>query len=239
MSQHSPGAANGGRISFPVPETMTEAQREVYEQIVSGPRRTLVGPLRAALHNPVLADRWQRLGQVLRFETSLPTHLNELAILVTARRWNSALEWAIHAGDADRAGLDPGIAEAIRTCAVPDFGEDAVAREIYDFACELVQRGDVREPTYAAIIARWGEVGAVELTAVIGYYSMVAMTLNVHRVPLPEGLTADLPGAEGRLAELPGSCAGTGGDAGGGAGGETGAGAGCGAAPGAGAGAKG
>lgn len=198
----APGATIG-RISFPTPETMTEAQREVYDQIVSGPRRTLVGPLRAALHNPVLADRWQRLGQVLRFETSLPTHLNELAILVTARRWNSDLEWAIHAGDADRAGLDPAIAEAIRTCTLPEFGTDAAAREIYDFAAELVQRGDVSEAAYAAIVARWGEVGAVELTAVIGYYSMVAMTLNVHRVPLPEGYSADLPGIDGRLAEMP------------------------------------
>lgn len=203
MNQHSDTRASAGRISFPSPETMTEAQREVYDQIVSGPRRTLVGPLRAALHNPVLADRWQRLGQVLRFETSLPTHLNELAILVTARRWNSDLEWAIHAGDADRAGLDPAIAEAIRTCTLPDFGTDEVAREIYDFAAQLVQRGDVSEPTYAAIVTRWGEVGAVELTAVIGYYSMVAMTLNVHRVPLPEGYSIDLPRTDGRLAEMP------------------------------------
>lgn len=205
MSQQSQSAANRGRISFPVPETMNQAQLEVYEQIVSGPRRTLVGPLRAALHNPVLADRWQRLGQVLRFETSLPTHLNELAILVTARRWNSELEWAIHAGDADRAGLNPIIAEAIRTCSVPEFGDDVVARDIYDFACELVQRGDVSEPTYAAIVSRWGEVGAVELTAVIGYYSMVAMTLNVHRVPLPDGITVDLPREEDKLASLPSS----------------------------------
>jgi 4-carboxymuconolactone decarboxylase len=205
MNQHidTRPSAGAGRISFPTPETMTEAQRQVYDQIVSGPRRTLVGPLRAALHNPVLADRWQRLGQVLRFETSLPTHLNELAILVTARRWNSDLEWAIHAGDADRAGLDPAIAEAIRTCTLPDFGTDAAAREIYDFAAELLQHGDVSDPAYAAIVARWGEVGAVELTAVIGYYSMVAMTLNVHRVPLPEGYTADLPREEGHLSEMP------------------------------------
>lgn len=205
MNQHSDTrpSASAGRISFPVPETMTEAQRQVYDQIVSGPRRTLVGPLRAALHNPVLADRWQRLGQVLRFETSLPTHLNELAILVTARRWNSDLEWAIHAGDADRAGLAPAIAEAIRTCTLPDFGTDGAAREIYDFAVELLQRGDVSDPAYAAIVARWGEVGAVELTAVIGYYSMVAMTLNAHRVPLPEGYSADLPREEGQLSEMP------------------------------------
>lgn len=205
MNQQS--AEKKDRISFPGPGMMSEAQKEVYDQIVSGPRGTLVGPLRAALHNPVLADRWQRLGQVLRFETSLPPHLNELAILVTARRWNSELEWAIHAGDADRAGLDPTIAEAVRTCSVPEFGTDEAAREIYDFASELVQRGDVNDTTYAAIIKRWKAVGAVELTAVVGYYSMVAMTLNVHRVPLPEGVSADLPGEEGRLAVMPASIA--------------------------------
>lgn len=195
--------AEPGRISFPEPGTMTDAQRQVYDQIISGPRRTLVGPLRAALHNPVLADRWQRLGQVLRFETSLPTRLSELAILVTARRWNSRLEWAIHSGDADRAGLDPAIIEAVRICQAPDFGEDAEAREIYDFAQQIVQKGDVDPAAYDAVVARWGEVGAVELTAVIGYYSLVAMTLNVHRVPLPEGKSAALPGQPGVLAELP------------------------------------
>lgn len=203
MNHRPRSGSGGGRISFPAPETMNAAQREVYEQIVSGPRGTLVGPLRAALHNPVLADRWQRLGQVLRFETSLPPRLNELAILVTARRWNSTLEWAIHAMDAARAGLEPEIIEAIRTCSAPDFGEDDVAREIYDFARELVQLGDVSDPVYSAVVGRWGEVGAVELAAVVGYYSMVALTLNVHRVPLPEGVSADLPAEEGKLAEMP------------------------------------
>ena len=196
----------GGRISFPDPATMNVAQKEVYDQIVSGPRKTLVGPLRAALHNPVLADRWQRLGQVLRYETSLPARLNELAIIVTARRWNSDLEWAIHRGEALRAGLDPTVADAIRDCVAPAFGEDSEARDVYEFARQLVQNGDVDSDVYDAVIARWGEVGAVELTAVVGYYSMVAMTLNVHRVPLPAGITETLPGAGDTLAQMaPGS----------------------------------
>lgn len=195
-----------GRISFPTPDTMGEAQRAVYDQIVSGPRRTIVGPLRAALHNPQLADRWQRLGQVLRFETSFPTRLNEIAILVTARRWNSVLEWAIHSGDAERAGLEPHIIDALHKGELPDFGTDEAAAEIYEFARQLVQGADVDDAAYQAILARWGEVGAVELTAVVGYYSMVAMTLNVHHVPLPEGIDASLPnvpGPTGRLPELP------------------------------------
>ncbi|MEJ8474223.1 carboxymuconolactone decarboxylase family protein [Roseibium algae] len=198
-------SVSGGRISFPTPETMNAAQKDVYDQIVSGPRGALVGPLRAALHNPVLADRWQRLGQVLRFETSIPTHLNELAILVTARRWNSDLEWSIHARDADRAGLAPSIVAAIRTCAAPDFSDDEEASEVYEFAQQLVQGGDVADQAYRAVASRWGEVGAVELTAVIGYYSMVAMTLNVHRIPLPAGMTDRLPGTRDSLAILPSS----------------------------------
>lgn len=194
---------DAGRISFPTPDSMTQAQLAVYEQIVSGPRGTLVGPLRAALHNPVLADRWQRLGQVLRFETSIPARLNELAILVTARRWNSDLEWAIHARDALRAGLDARIIEALRLCALPDFGTDSETREVYEFARQLLETGDVEQDHYGAIVARWGEVGAVEITAVVGYYSMVAMTLNVHRIPLPESYERALPEAQGRLSQLP------------------------------------
>lgn len=202
MNDHALPNAQQGRIAFPAPEDMNPAQRQVYEQIVSGPRGTLVGPLRAALLNPTLADRWQRLGQVLRFETSLPTALNELAILVTARRWNSDLEWAIHVRDSGRAGLEPAYAEAIRDCRAPDFGDDAPAREVYEFARQIVQNGQVDDAAYADIVARWDEVGAVELTAVVGYYSMVAMTLNAHRIPLPDGVTDTLPGQRDALSTM-------------------------------------
>ena len=192
MNKPVGNANQEGRISFPEPGSMSDDQKQVYDQIVSGPRGTIVGPLRAALHNPSLADKWQKLGQVLRFETSLPKRLNEVAILVTARRWNSAVEWAIHAGDAERAGLDIQIIEAISSGKVPDFKDDIAAAEIYEFAVQLVQSGDTDQNSYTAIVKRWGEIGVVELTAVVGYYSMVAMTLNVHRIPIPPGVKASL-----------------------------------------------
>lgn len=192
-----------GRISFPAPESMSQDQRAVYDDIVTGPRGRLVGPLRAVLHNATLADRWQRFGQVLRFETCLPAHLNELAILVTARRWNSDLEWAIHAQDAARAGLPDKLTEAIRTGTTPDFGVDTASREIYDYARELLMKGDVSDPVHAAVTARWREVGVVELTSVIGYYSMVAMILNSQQVPLPEDMESSLPGQRDALTDLP------------------------------------
>ncbi len=179
------------RIPLPAPEEMNEAQKTVYDKIVSGPRGTLVGPLRAALHNPALADRWQALGQVLRYETSLPTNLNELAILVAARHWNSELEWTIHAGAARKAGLDEAVIEAVRLGRLPDFTDES-AREVYEFSRELLENGKVSDATYAAVLNRWDTLGAVELTALLGYYSMVAMTLNAHRIPLPDHIPAEL-----------------------------------------------
>jgi 4-carboxymuconolactone decarboxylase len=192
------------RIPLPGPDEMNPAQKAVYENIIGGPRGTLVGPLRAALHNPSLAEKWQAFGQVLRYETSLPRHLNELAILVSARHWNSELEWTIHAEAARTAELDKNVIEAIRTCKVPDFSS-VEEREIYEFSRELLEHGNVGDVAYAAVVDRWGAVGVVELGALVGYYSMVAMTLNAHRVPLPDHIPAELNSAGSTRTLLPAS----------------------------------
>ncbi|CAN7715370.1 carboxymuconolactone decarboxylase family protein [Neorhizobium tomejilense] len=192
-----------GRISFPTPDVMSEDQLAVFNDIVSGPRGALVGPLRAALHNPVLADRWQRLGQVLRYETSIPFALTEIAILVTARHWSSLAEFAIHANEARRAGVEETVIEDLRCGRRPDLANHADAAAVYEYVRLLLAEGDVPDAAYAAVQARWGEVGVVELTAVAGYYSMVAMTLNAHRVPLPDGMTDELPHSEAGVFTLP------------------------------------
>lgn len=173
------------RINLPVPETMTPEQRAVFDAVVRGPRGTLIGPLRAALHSPELAERWQQFGEILRYRTSLPARLTELAILVTARRWNSELEWVIHAKAATEAGLPANVIEAIRSGEAPEFADPEDAA-VYEYARELQQTGEVSEATYDAIRERWHDVGVVELTAVIGYYTMVSMTLNSHHIPLPD-----------------------------------------------------
>ena len=95
------------RLHFPSVDEMTPEQRSVHDEVVSGIRGRLVGPLRAVIHSPDLARRWSRLGEYLRFSTCLPKKLNELAIIVTGRRWNSQLEFLIHAEAAKAAGLDP------------------------------------------------------------------------------------------------------------------------------------
>lgn len=191
------------RIPLPDPAEMNAAQRRVHDAIIAGPRGTLIGPLRAAIHNPDLAERWSALGEVLRYRTSLPKRLSELAIVVTGRRWTSQIEWWVHAKAAADAGLPTAILDAIRDGKAPDFTEadDAL---VYEFAAALQQTGQVPRALYDRAAARFGVAGVVELTALIGYYTMVSMTLNAHEIPLPEGVAPPLTApSEGGLHKLP------------------------------------
>ena len=191
------------RIPLPDPAEMNAAQRRVHDAIIAGPRGTLIGPLRAAIHNPDLAERWSALGEVLRYRTSLPKRLSELAIVVTGRRWTSQIEWWVHAKAAADAGLPAAILDAIRDGKAPDFTEadDAL---VYEFAAALQQTGQVPRALYDQAVARFGVAGVVELTALIGYYTMVSMTLNAHEIPLPEGVAPPLTApSEGGLHKLP------------------------------------
>ncbi|MEM5437805.1 carboxymuconolactone decarboxylase family protein [Paraburkholderia diazotrophica] len=179
------------RIPLFSPDSMTPDQERVYRAVIDGPRGTIVGPLRAALHSPELADRWQRFGEILRYGTSLPAWATELAIVVTARRWNSQLEWHIHAQAAAAAGIDEASLDAIRRGDDVRF-EDPQQADVYEFARQLQQGGNVGDAVYQRVMERWGTVGVVELGAVIGYYTLVSMTLNLHEIPLPDSVRAPL-----------------------------------------------
>ena len=191
------------RINLADPVRMDADQREVYESIVNGPRGRLVGPLRAVLLVPELARRWSHFGEYLRFSTSLPPKLKELAILVTARRWNSQVEWEIHSQAALDAGLDSAIVNAIERNAAPAF-HDAAGGAVYEFARQLLMFGDVEEVTHDAIVALWDEVGVVELTSLIGYYSMVSLMLNAQAIPTTNGkVVLPTPLGPKRLSDIP------------------------------------
>jgi 4-carboxymuconolactone decarboxylase len=190
------------RIPLPGREELDAAQREVWDRVVSGPRGQVIGPLRAAIHNAELAGRWSALGEALRFNTSLPKRLSELAICVTGRRWSSQVEWFVHARVAEQSGVSPAVLDSIRNGRVPDF-RDAQEAIVYDFARELQQDGRVSDATYAAAREAFGVKGVVELTALIGYYTMVSMTLNAHGVPMPDGEPDPLAAPAQGLFDLP------------------------------------
>jgi 4-carboxymuconolactone decarboxylase len=171
---------------------MTPEQRRVYDAVVSGPRGKVEGPLRAALHRPELADKWQQFGAALRYGTTLAPRLSELAILITARAWDSQFEWYAHEPHAARAGLGAEVIAAVRAGERPRF-VNPDEESIYDYVTEIQRDHAVSEATYRRALELFDVVGVVELTALTGYYSMVAMTLNAHEIPLPPGTPLPLP----------------------------------------------
>jgi 4-carboxymuconolactone decarboxylase len=173
------------------PAAMTPDQRRVADGIVSGPRGGLRGPFQAWLRSPELAERLQKVGEYLRFNSSVPRRLNELAILVTARAWDAQFEWFAHHRLAMEAGLDPAVAQDIAEGRRPATmrADEAV---VFDFCDELRATRRVSDETLAATIALLGEQGVIDLIGVSGYYDVVSMTLNVAEVPLPDGMEPPL-----------------------------------------------
>ncbi len=183
---------SASRLPLPRADSLSAGQRRVYEAIESGPRGTVPELFMALLHNAELADRVQSLGALLRYDTSLGPRLSELAILAVARHWSCQYEWHWHAPEAAKAGLPAAVIEAIGQRRPPPLAApDEMA--VYDFTCELQINRAVSDETYDRALALLGPAGVVELTALNGYYAMIAMTLNEHRVPLPEGAAPQLP----------------------------------------------
>jgi 4-carboxymuconolactone decarboxylase len=173
------------------PEEMTPEQRRTLDAILGGPRGKIEGPFKALLRSPDLADRVQRVGEYIRFRSSVPARLNELAILVTARKWTAQFEWWAHRRLAMQAGLKPAIADAIARGERPaDMDVDEAA--VHDFAHALVHSGHPSDAAFAALCDRLGEQGVIDVIGACGYYTLVSFVLNVERVGLPDGAAPPL-----------------------------------------------
>ena len=171
---------------------LTPEQLKVYRDVAGGPRGGVRGPFNALLRSPELADRAQKLGEYLRFGSSLPAPINELAILITARHWSAQYEWHAHSQLAAKAGVEAATIAAIAQGKRPlGMKEDEAA--VYTFCTELHEEKSVSDATYKAVLDRFGERGVVDLLGVSGYYTLVSMILNVDKQPLPAGTPLPLP----------------------------------------------
>jgi len=183
-------ALTGERMAEIPLDQMTPAQRGVAEAIMSGPRKGMNGPFNAWLRSPELADRLQKVGEYVRFNTSLDKRLNEMAIIMTAQYWGSQYEWYAHAPLAIKAGLDPEIVAALGAGRKPEKMKDDEAI-VWEFTTQLRRDHEVDDALYARAVEKFGENGVMDLIAVNGYYDVVSMTLNVAHVSPPAG--APLP----------------------------------------------
>jgi 4-carboxymuconolactone decarboxylase len=168
-------------------ETMTAEQKIVADGIQAGPRgKGLRGPFNALLRSPDLCDLVQRVGAYVRYSSSIPPRLNELAIIMVGRKWTAQYEFFAHRKLAIQAGLKSTICDAIATGVHPDGMQDDEAA-VYDFCSELLASGQASDVNYERIRSRFGERGVIDLIGAVGYYSLVSMVLNVDGVPLPAG----------------------------------------------------
>lgn len=170
------------RLAAPDSASYTPHQREIHDAIASGPRGVVRGPLAVWLHRPELAAKAQELGRYCRYGTMLDARLSELAILVTGRIFGSEYEWQAHKAHALKAGLSPEIIEAIRRNEKPDFTapEEAV---VHDVARAAHKTRQVTDALYARAVELLGEQRLVDLIGLLGYYTLISLTINIFRVP--------------------------------------------------------
>jgi 4-carboxymuconolactone decarboxylase len=192
------------RFKILQPEEMTPEQKGLVEAIRSGPRASVQGsaanagggtvgsPFNVFLRSPELGDSLQKIGSYIRFKSSLGMRVNEMAILMVARHWSAQYEWHAHHRLALQAGLDPKIAEDIAQGRRPS-GMKPDEEAVYDFCHELLETKQVSDASYKAVVDRFGERGAMDLIGVAGYYTLVAMVLNVDRTPIPGDGKPPLP----------------------------------------------
>ena len=173
---------------------MSEAQRKAIGELASGPRGKVNpnGPNFALLRSPGLMEHTQKVGAYLRYGSSIPARLNEFAILITARQWTAQMEWFAHSPLALEAGVSADVLAELKQGKRPaGMKEDEAI--VYDF-CKGIHdnKGVVSDAAYNAVVERFGERGVMDLIGITGYYSMLAMVLNVTHVELPDGASPPL-----------------------------------------------
>ncbi|HTB04454.1 MAG TPA: carboxymuconolactone decarboxylase family protein [Bradyrhizobium sp.] len=167
-------------------DQLNEAQRPLGEEIMKISSTGIGGPYNPMLRSPVLAQRLFDLFHYLRWETSVPTKLNEFAILIIGRQWRSQVEWFAHAPIATKAGLSPAIIAELKANKRPsNMAEDEAL--VYDFVTELTTAKAVSDETFARAKKLFSDQQIVDLTAVAGNYVMVAMILAMAEQTVPPG----------------------------------------------------
>ena len=181
----------GGRFQPLAYEQMTIEQKQMTDDVLKGERGSMNGPYNVLLRSPEMGDLAQKYGAYLRFHSSVPKKLNEFAILITAKHWNSQYEWYAHHKYGLQAGLDPAVINSLATGRRPSpMGPDEEV--VYNFCAELLNTKQVSDATFKAAKDKLGERGVVDLIGVVGYYQLVSMLLNVDGYPLPDDAKSEL-----------------------------------------------
>ena len=169
----------------PIPDAqMSAEQKRIMDEIAAGPRGRIGGPFIPLMRSPELMDRLQKVGEYLRFQNAVGFRNSEFAVLIVARHFSQPVEWAIHRPIAEREGVLPATCDAIAEGRRPDGMTDDETL-IYNVLEELHTNRSLSDVTYQQLLKRFGEQGVIDLVAHYGYYSLLAMTMNVARTAVP------------------------------------------------------
>ena len=173
------------RIPIITPESDLNAeQRRVLEGLLGRRGGRIPGPYRFTLHCPEITELMHPFGELLRLKTNFPLRVSEIAICATARAWDSDYIFTSHSQGALKAGVDLPVIEAMQRGERPAF-KQADEEAVYDFAMELCVNHKISDATYQRALKLYDVPKLVELSALIGYYSLVACTILAHGMPLP------------------------------------------------------
>ena len=170
---------------IPLDQYTTEQQKAAQEfELVR--KKAPWGPFAMLMYSPELMNNARAMGDYLRYHSAFDSVLSEFAILITAREWSQDYEWSVHYPIAIKAGLKPEIAQALKEGRRPEgMSEDQTI--VYDFTIELQRYKQVSDVTFAKTEKRFGKKGAIDLAGIAGYYTFLAMEMNMARRPAPIG----------------------------------------------------
>ena len=161
---------------------MDEQHRKAAEEMTNGPRGGVKGPFVALLRSPELMDRLQRVGEYLRFQSSLNARISEFAMLIVSREWTQQFEWRTHVPLARKAGLSQSAIDCLADARRP-VGLAADEQAAYDLLDELQRTKGVSQVTYQAAVNVFGERGVIDLLGVAGYFTAISMLMNATHGP--------------------------------------------------------
>jgi 4-carboxymuconolactone decarboxylase len=184
LAQTAAPAMNTRLPDIPIAQ-YTDEQKQAAAEFEAARKGPPQGPFLPLMHSPRVMTQARAMGDYLRFNSAIGTTLSELAILMTAREWSQDYEWLIHAPIAEKAGISRDIIDAIHDGRRPEkLSEDEAI--IYDFSNELLRTRRVSDPTFARMEKRFGKKGVIDLTGIHGYYTLLAMQMNVARYQPPQ-----------------------------------------------------
>ncbi len=178
-------AMSQSRMPAIAPENYTEGQKKAAQEFLETRKAPVFGPFVPLIRSPELMTRAQLMGEYLRYRSSIGQRLSEFTILITAREWTQDYEWYVHHPMALKAGLKPEIADAVFDGRRPS-GMAPDEEILYDFVTELNHTKRVSDATYERTVKQFGEQGVIDIVGLQGYYSLLAMTLNVSRLEPPK-----------------------------------------------------